>query len=160
MPTSSQWRALARKAALAGAQDLELPSGMRILARRPDVVQLAMWQRLPVSLAAAAAGETPKQEAMRVADVAAVCRQILEYCCVQPRISLDPQGPEEIHPADIPDEDTEFILSWALRRQEAESLAAFRRRRADAGPGGDSAMLSRAPVGADGDRGPSAGSGD
>jgi hypothetical protein len=119
--------------------ELELPSGMKILARRPDPLQLAAWERLPLALAAVASGEQTPGEitAGQVAETAGFLRDLLVYCCVEPRVSLNPAGEDEIHPREIPQRDWTFILHWALRVEEARALEGFRPQRADAGGGGD-----------------------
>jgi hypothetical protein len=84
------------------AVELRLPSGMTILARRPDPLQLA-------ALALDGAAET-----------AGFSDLLLLFCCVAPRVSLTAAGEDEIHPWDIPPEDSIFIVRWAMR--VAESL--------------------------------------
>src|SRR5579864_280387 len=140
--TASDWRDRARAAAIEEAQDLELPSGMVIQARRPDPGHLLMWQRLPLGLSQKAFGpdgeDTRTEEEKREQGLAmiATSRDILIYCCVEPRISLNP-GPDEIHPRDVPLKDALFILRWAMRRQEAGALESFREKRANDSPGSD-----------------------
>jgi len=124
-----QWRALGQKAAESEAQDLELPSGMVIRARRPGPALLAQYARLPLTLAAkvnedsldAADGSTGD-----LSNFAEFLREILVYCVVEPGISTTP-APGQIHPREIPNGDFEFIIGWALRREEAASLESFRR---------------------------------
>ena len=171
---ATEWRRLGQEAALKEAVELQLPSGAKILARRPDPAQVALWGRLPLGLASV--GQTSRgapsgphstgQEASPTAitdeqalEAMHLSRQMLYYCCVEPRISLDPRGDDEIHPRDIPPEDLLFLLRWAMRREEAEQLRPFRGIGADAGSGGDCQNLRAAPVGAAGDRGPDAGAG-
>ncbi len=142
-------RAGAWRAAVKAAVELPLPSGVVILARRPDLMQLAAWNKLPLYLAGAVApgtGEEPD-----VAEAMKATRELLEYCCVEPRISLEPT-PEEIHPRDIPEGDWTFIVRWALRLEEARKLEPFRTERRDDGGGGDSDGLRAAAVGIVGDR--------
>jgi len=158
---ASEWRRLSQEAALKEAIELQLPSGAKILARRPDPAQVAMWGRLPLGLSAAAAsGGAPQpitdEQALEVVHLS---RQMLCYCCVEPRISLDPRGDDEIHPRDIPPEDLLFLLRWAMRREEAEQLRPFCGVGANAGAGGDGQNIWTAPFGAAGDRGPAAGAG-
>jgi hypothetical protein len=140
---ASQWKKKAAEAAEQEAVTLELPSGMIIRARRPDPMQLAAWDKLPMSLAAAAQaedaehGSAPQVTNDQAAEMAVFLRDLLIYCCVDPRVSLAPKD-DEIHPKDIPQGDWIFILNWAMRAEEARALQGFRSRRADAGNRGDS----------------------
>jgi len=139
MSRATEWKERAREAARAEAVELELPSGVKILARRPDPIQLAAWGKLPMLLAAAAMGSQnatpPSME--EAAEIAGLYRDVLVYCCVDPRVSLDPQGEDEIHPRDMCETDWRFVCHWGLRVVEARALEGFRRQRADAGDCGD-----------------------
>lgn len=139
-----RWKELSRRAAEAAAVDLELPSGMTIRARRPGPAQFALWGRLPLQMVPAAGGESGGGDLAGAAELAEFLRNVLLYCCVSPRVSLDPRGDDEIHPRDIANEDFDFILAWALRTKEAQQFDSFRGGRADAGPGGDGEDLRRA----------------
>lgn len=158
--TAGEWRALAREAALAVAVELALPSGMTVMARRPSAEQFAQWGVLPLGLASVAngggAGEVTDEAVLSLMEYQ---RTMLGYVLVEPRVSLDPRGEEEIHPRDIPDEDLRFILRWASRAEEAEKLRPFRRR-GEAGVAGDGGAGIRAAAERDaGDRGPGDGAG-
>ncbi len=147
MNRATEWKDKARAAAQSEAVELELPSGMKILARRPDPLQLAAWGRLPMNLAAAAAsGEgAAKVTNEQAAELAGFLRDLLVYCCVDPRVSLDPSGPDEIHPREIPQQDWTFVINWALRVGEAQKLEPFRGERPDAGgDSGGEAVLCKA----------------
>ena len=167
MSRASEWKKKAREAAGAGAVELTLPSGAKILARRPNPVQLATWGKLPMLLANAAheamagraqgAPTAPQAKMDEVAEIATLYRDLLVHCCVNPRISLEPTGDDEIHPRDIPEEDWTYITHWAMRVGEARALASFRGQRADAGSGGDGEGVRAAAVGADGNPGRGAG---
>jgi hypothetical protein len=154
--TNLEWRERARQVALAEAVDLELPSGMKLRARRPNPMQLAAWGKLPMALAGAAA-QTPAQSlsAAEVAEMAGFLRELLVWCCVEPRVSLEP-GPKDIHPSEIPEKDWTFIINWGLRVEEARNLESFRGGRADAGAGRDGEDLRAAAEHPDADRGPRA----
>lgn len=136
---ATEWKKRAAEAAEREAVDLELPSGMRILARRPGPAALATWGKLPLGLAGAATGESGEPEISdeEIRQGFEFLRDLLVYCCVRPRISLDPKGENEIHPRDIPGPDAEFILAWAQRSGEVSALRNFRGQRADDGAGGD-----------------------
>jgi hypothetical protein len=151
--TAKEWKEKAR----AKAAELTLPSGMVIRARRPDPLQYAMWNRLPMLLARAAEGAAAVTSEEAV-EISKALRELLLYCCVQPAISETP-GPDEIHPQDIPDEDTHFLIQWAMRVREAAALRPFRRRAADGGAGGDGEAVFAETERAPGDRGPDAGAG-
>lgn len=145
------------------AVDLTLPSGMTIRARRPHPLTMATWGALPLRLAGAVAagraiemGDLTDEELRLMVESQ---RRLLEWCVLQPRISLTPAGTDEIHPMEIPDEDTAFILGWARRSEEVGALEAFRRREGVRGgmPGGED--VGGAAVGDAGDRGSVGGSG-
>jgi hypothetical protein len=162
MGRAVEWRAKARVAARAEAVELELPSGAKILARRPDPVQMAAWGKLPMLLAGAAAGggKAARVTNEEVAEIATLYRDVLVYCCVEPRINPQAEAcatDEEIHPREIPEADWRFIIHWALRVAEARALESFRERRTDGGDSGDGEGVRAAAVIADGDRGPGAG---
>jgi hypothetical protein len=161
MARANQWREKARAAALAAAEELRLPSGAVILARRPDPVQLAAWGRLPMLLANAAHGQEPaaRVSTEEMAEIAGLYRDLLSYCCVEPRISTDPKGDDEIHPREIPEGDWTFIIHWALRVPEARALESFRGGRSDDGDRGDGQGVRAAAVEPAGDSGPGSGAG-
>jgi hypothetical protein len=150
---AQQWKQKAALQAIAEAVDLDLPSGVTIRARRPDPTQLAMWGRLPMGLAAEARGEAEAEMSSDdVVELVRLMREVLIYCCVEPRISLAPQGPDELHPREIPDEDLKYIIRWATRADEVRAYKGFRGEPADARPGGDREGIRPAAVGAAGDR--------
>lgn len=160
MTKAEQWRALSRQAAQEEAIDLTLPSGMTIRARRPGPAFVAQYARLPMSLATkvAEADGAPVTTAPATVDGTLVdfFRDLLVFCVVEPRISLIP-GPDEIHPRDITNEDCDYIVAWAMRREEAESLEAFRQFGRNGSAGNGRAHVSPAPVGATGHSGSDAG---
>ena len=122
-----EWRAKQRVEAVAAAVELTLPSGLTILARRPDPMQMLSWGRLPLGLAAAAApeggGGIGNDELLAGIEFS---RQLLQYCFVKPQISLDPKGDSEIHPREIPLEDSMWVMRWARRTEETEKVRSFR----------------------------------
>jgi hypothetical protein len=135
---AEEWRARAKEAAQIEAVELRLPSGAKILARRPDAMQFAAWGRLPMSLAGAVSGEgAARVTNEQVAEMAGFLRDLLIYCCADPCVSLDPSGPDEIHPREIPQEDWTYIVNWALRVKEARALEGIRGGRSDARASGD-----------------------
>ena len=140
MERAEEWRRKARV-------ELELPSGMKVVARRPGVLQLAEWQRLPVLLASMALGEKAKGGEDELVELAEYLKKMLCWCC------LDPLVPEEIDPKEIPWEDVQFLVAWALRVEEARALEGFRGGGGDAGGGGDGADLRAAAVGTAGGEG-------
>ena len=154
--TAKEWRAKGRETA--EAVTLALPSGMEIRARRPGPMQYAAWDRLPLMLAECAAAGPAAISVEDAKEVAAFLRELLVYCCLEPRVSLTP-GEEEIHPRELPEADWTFIVSWALRLREAAELRSFRGRGADDGGSGDGQAVFVQTFGADGDCGPGAGAG-
>lgn len=138
-------------------EELTLPSGQVIKARRPGPMQLMTWQALPLSLVNAAVGEeasavhlAAQLSPQQIAEQAAFYRDVLVWCCVEPRVSLTPQGEDEIHPRDIPEQDWTFIIAWALRLTEAQPLASFRGERADGSGGRDGGGVALPPERVDG----------
>ena len=136
MTRAEEWRAKAR-------EELELPSGMKIVARRPGALQLAKWGRLPMVLAAAVSG-APGTEP-DVDATAEYIREIVNWCLIEPA------APGEIEADEIPAEDLTYLWRWALRVEEARALEGFRGGGRDAGAGGDGADLRAAAIGAAGD---------
>jgi len=141
--TAEEWKSKA-------AEELTLPSGMVVRARRPGPLQVAEWRRLPMQLAAVASGDSATAE-QDLAEVAKYIREIVSWCCVEPRV------PEEIKPEDIPGEDLTYIWRWALRVEEARALEGFRGERGNGGVGSDSADVRPAAERSSGDLGPSGG---
>lgn len=137
------------------AVELTLPSGMVIKARRPGPMQIAAWDKLPMLPTGGGAGGA---SAADMAAIATFMRELLVYCCLEPGVSVTP-GPEEIHPREIAEEDWTYILRWAMRLEEAESLATFRGGAADAGGGADGERVLLQTVGTDGDTGRGDGAG-
>jgi hypothetical protein len=159
MTKAVEWKARAAEHARAEAEELPLPSGMVILARRPDGAQLAVWGHLPMQLAAAAvkAGETlPILTPDQTMDLLRFYRELLTYCLVDPRISLTP-GENEIHPRDVCAGDWDFIVRWAMRFEEGRNLEGFRGERPGTGAGGGGADVGTAAVNDARDQGPGGG---
>jgi len=155
--TAAEWKAKGRQAALDEAAELKLPSGMVIRARRPDPSQLLLWGHLPLGLAAevghgfraSQTNEDSSPNNQQLLASLALSRDLLLYCCVEPRISLTP-GPDEIHPKDVPLPDALFLLRWAMRREEADALRGFCSQRADAGADGSGEAVWPETVASDG----------
>lgn len=138
MSRASEWREKAKAAQEQEAVELTLPSGAKVLAQRPGMPWLASRNKLPAGLASAASGaEADALTAERIIEHAAFMRELLIYVCVDPRITLDPAGPDEIHPQEIPQADWLYLANWAMRVEEGRALEGFRGQRADAGRGGD-----------------------
>ena len=150
--TSTEWRAKGRAAAPEEVVDLPLPSGMTIRARRPGPMQFAAWQRLPLMLTAATApGATPSdKDAM---EIARLLRELLEYCCVSPRIVEEPKGENEIAAREVPEEDWQHIVGWGMRTKEAAAVRPFRPGAADGGSGEHGVVVQMPAERTDGDRG-------
>jgi hypothetical protein len=156
--TANEWREKTKQAARERAVVLTLPSGMSILARRPDPVQFAQWGMLPTALARAeevGAENISDEEAEKIATI---MRDLLIYCCLDPAISLEP-GINEIHPREIGDADWMFIIAWSMRLKEAAELRPFRGGRPNGGAAGGGKAVLLQTVGAPGDRRSGAGAG-
>jgi len=127
---------------------------MTIRARRPDAMQFVQWQMLPMMLATAAQAapaEVSEEEARRIANL---LRELLVWCCIEPRVSTEPKDDSEIHPREIPDKDLWFIVAWAMRLKEVQSLRPFRGERADAATGHDGEAVLLQTIEPAQDRGP------
>jgi hypothetical protein len=150
-----EWR---RKAAAIEAEDLTLPSGMAIKARRPGPLKLAEWGKLPLLLGMAQSGGqgTTAEQAVEIADF---MRLLLVYCCIEPRISetASEDSEDEIRPRDLPEADWMFIVRWAMRIEEADTLRPFRRQRTPDVAGDNGEAVFTETIHAAGDRGPGAG---
>src|SRR5665213_1091990 len=160
MSLANEWRAKSRAAAVEEADDLSLPSGMVVRARRPGPALLAGMGRLPLALHGRVT-PVPGSGAASDADAiefAGFVRDLLGYCVVEPRISLTP-GPDEIHPRDIPDRDLTFLMRWALRGEESERLETFRRESGDGSDCGDGEGVRVQAIRSPGNRGPHDGAG-
>jgi hypothetical protein len=118
-------------------------------------MQLAAWDRLPILLAAGGGGELTQEEAVQAA---AFMRDLLVYCCVDPRVSTMP-GVNTIQPHEIAESDWKDIVRWAMRLQEAEAVRPFRGQRTNDGGGSDGEAVFVQTVGIDGNRGPGDGAG-
>ena len=164
MNQAKSWAKRGREIAAETAEDLLLPSGVTIKARRPGPALLASLGALPFGLAAMVTGSGDDDGAVgrmsnaKVIEVMTALRTLLTYCVVSPRIAATP-GPDEIAAADVPNIDVEFIIAWVMRGDEAKSLAAFRQYFGVRGAGGDGADVRDAAVMSTGDRGSSTGRG-
>ncbi len=155
--TASEWRQRGRAEA---AVELTLPSGITIKARRPGPLEFAEWDKLPLILSALDknAAALSAQEAM---EVAAFWKQVLVWCCVEPRVSetAAPDAEDEIHPRDLPEGDWTFIVAWAMRLQEAAAVGPFRRVGTDDRGDSDGEAVFAETKRADGNPGPGDGAG-
>ena len=153
--TADEWRQKGERAA--EIVELPLPSGMVIKARRPGPLQFAQWDKLPLILSAfdGRGNELTSEESL---ETAAFMRELLVYCCVEPRISLEPEA-GAILPREIPEADWQFLVAWGMRLKEAATLRSFRPQRPDGDSGGDSEAVFVETVEHDGDRGSDAGTG-
>jgi hypothetical protein len=132
---------------------------MTIRARRPDPAQCVQWQMLPMMLANAAQNGTAyvdEDEAKRIMDL---LRELLVWCCLEPRVSTEPKDESEIHPREIADKDLWFIVGWALRLREVEAFRPFRRERAADGSAANSEAVLLQTFEPAGNRGPVGGAG-
>jgi hypothetical protein len=154
--TGAEWKRRAQAEAEELAQDLELPSGMIIRARRPGPLQYTAWSRLPLMLANTS---TPDCGPSGAAEISAFLRELLVYCCLSPRIAEQPKGDDEVSPRDIPEADWQYIVTWAMRVEEAAKLRPFRVERKDGGDHRDGENILVQTIGPVGDRGQGAGAG-
>lgn len=141
--TLQEWRERRAAASAEEAVKLTLPSGLEIKARRPSPLQYAMWERLPLELARMA-GEPDAAAAMSDEDAVELARrtrELIEWCWVAPRLG------SEIQPREIPDEDLNFVLGWAMRLREVDALRSFRGQRENGDRGNSGEGVRAAAVG-------------
>jgi hypothetical protein len=97
--------------------ELTLPSGTKIMARRPSPSQLFTWgialHKLNVF------GEPPGQPLTtpQVETLAPLVFELLSFVYVKPRLSLLPRGNDEISLTDVPVDDCSFMMRWALGQE-------------------------------------------
>jgi hypothetical protein len=123
-------------------------------------MQLAAWDRLPFSLVGAVlegTGEPATSET--IVETAEFMREILVTCVMEPRITMTPAGPEEIHPREIPQADWLYIVAWALRVGEVDALRPFRGGGTNGGGSGDGETVAGAAERGAGVGGPGSGAG-
>ena len=99
--------------------ELTLPSGRRIMARRPHPAFLGLIGAALESLKSVR-GEDPSQGMTdeQITDLSWAIGEVIKFCLVEPKISLDPKLPGEIHPRDISMEDALYMAHWALPKPE------------------------------------------
>jgi hypothetical protein len=154
--TANEWRKKAIEAA--ETQELTLPSGMVIRARRPGPLQFANWNRLPMLLDAMGESSAALRSTGEVVELVGYLRDLLTWCCVAPRIaSGDTAADGEMRPHEIPEKDWMFIVSWAMRLREAQDLSTFRGERANDSTRSDGEDIRAAAEPAPGNNGYGAG---
>jgi hypothetical protein len=131
---------------------------MRILARRPNPLQFAEWNQLPLLLGGAASRGAAAIGDSEVLAIAGRMRDLLVWCCLDPRVATgETAGDGEILPRDIPEADWTFIVAWAMRLKEAEALSTFRGQSRHGDRSDDGGAVFVETERAAGDRGPGAG---
>lgn len=120
--------------------DVELPSGCVWKLREPPIEQFVLAGKLPAALAAKMAkaaqdggseqADKDLQDSLTPEDLLnnmAFGRDLLLYCAVEPRISLNPTSDDEIAPEDILPDDFTFLVSWVMTGgKSGERLGTFR----------------------------------
>ena len=102
------------------AERLKLPSGMVILAVRPEPLDWILSGRIPQNLLGAALGAGPNVPAEtdrlmsreEILELATFARRLVESSVVEPPIG---NGPGEMPIDEIPIRDRAFIFEWACR---------------------------------------------
>jgi hypothetical protein len=92
---------------------LQLPSGAKILARKPSAELLAFWG-LDLQLQE---GEPESWPDSGLHHLAKILCDLLTYVYVEPRVALDRNVQGAIHPLDIPKQDWTYIVRWAVRKE-------------------------------------------
>ncbi len=128
--TAQEWMEKGAAAAAVEAEPLTLPSGTVIRARRPDPLLLALWGSLPLELVGTQPAPVSTAAVVKMIEAT---RELLEYCVVEPRISLGGE-PGTIHPRKIHSADLLYIVKWARGGEQTEALRDFR---GDTGVPGD-----------------------
>lgn len=122
--------------------DVTLPSGAVWKLKEPPIQQFVLAGKVPASLAAklaksasksggnlASAKETAIQDlsANDLLDSLAFGRDLLLYCAVSPKISLDPKEDDEIAPEEIHPDDFTFLINWVMKGgNSGDGLSNFR----------------------------------
>ena len=114
------WRARASEVREKHAEPLRLPSGVTILAAKPEPLEWILSGRLPQRLLAGVLdrdgqdGETVPTDISRddILDLARFATQLVRASVIEPRIG---EGPGQIPLDEIPVEDRAFIFEWACR---------------------------------------------
>lgn len=123
-----------KEAKLETPEQLTLPSGLKILARRPSPTWLLLQAKVvPTSLAAklsTGGGIVDAQDAKDFSTLFNLTIDTIMRVIVEPKISLTP-GPNEIHPDDISDEDLKWLIGWSVGEKvgtapSADDLDTFR----------------------------------
>lgn len=125
--------------------DVKLPSGCVWKLKEPPIQQFIVSGKLPASLAAKMAqvstanggDQTAVSEALKqeltpedFTNSLAFGRDLLLFCAVEPRISLNPTFEDEIAPEEIDPEDFDFLLGWVISGGKSGSgLGLFRSKR-------------------------------
>ncbi len=93
--------------------ELQLPSGAKIIARKPSAELLALWG-LSLQLPAGEPESWTESDLDRLAHI--LC-DLLTYVFVEPRIALDRNVQGAIHPTNVPKEDWVYLVKWAVRKE-------------------------------------------
>jgi hypothetical protein len=105
-----------------------------VLLRRPSPLWFLLQGRMPVTLAAKLSqvdGIGAEGLATAMNEWAQWVYEALSDIMVKPRLSMHPQGPDEISPAMIDISDVKFMMAWAAGEEVdgTRSLATFREER-------------------------------
>ena len=140
------YRALRRQNLQIAAERVMLPSGIEFELKRVDLQVyiragrlpdsllrrgIAGWERL-AKLAADNPEEISERDARDAMETVIFMREVVTEACVNPRLVIGATEADELDPADLTEEDFNFIFAWATGQIEtqggpAESLAKFRR---------------------------------
>ena len=151
--TAAAWRQAAQKTKQVGAEQLELPSGAIVMARRPGIETWLLRGRIPERLSGIVLALTGDEQQRRPltmdeqAELGRFNREVVVATVVSPRVVEGAAGDGEISYAEIPDVDAEYILAWAQRGAEVASLESFRERAglSAAGTGGEDVRAAAEP---------------
>lgn len=120
------WRNQAKSQQANQPTELSLPSGARVLVRRPPVVAWMHAGRLPQTLVSvllkAGSGQNPQKNLLsemndtQFMEAMTFMADAVREAVIEPRIVVkaDPDNPDEIGLEEIPDEDFNFLFEWIM----------------------------------------------
>jgi hypothetical protein len=100
--------------------ELELPSGLTVVVRRPPLHMWISAGKLPENLVKAMLAQRSKQAldesmtAEQFKDIFKFMREVIVATVIEPRIVEGAMADDEIDPEDVPLDDAMFIFQWAM----------------------------------------------
>jgi hypothetical protein len=100
--------------------ELELPSGLTVLVRKPPLHLWIARGKLPENIVQASLNIQPGQTSPpplsndQLRSLFKFVREVVTTTVVEPRIVENPTSDDEISPDDVPLDDANFIFAWAM----------------------------------------------